>query len=304
MSVIQEIFENSQSNQGTIVRSIITLPDGKWANIPLRMFFSVCDNAACSCSDLAISIVRSGEPNTEGSALRFSVDVTDHKLAEKDKASDAAQDVIRHFDNEDWHALWRAFSDIKLQHTENMDFDRTMPDFPMQQAIESEGELVPYEDILPYGRKFFVESSEGTILLDEQYCLRRGCDCDLVAVSFIPVKENKQVGEAAMVEVRYRSGKAVAAENGSFAQTPQQILKIFLEMYPDLLKQFSKRHKQLTNLYSIYRKANPKIEIKTHPKVGRNDPCTCGSGKKYKKCCIDQANSVVSNSRSQNQSTV
>ena len=21
-------------------------------------------------------------------------------------------------------------------------------------------------------------------------------------------------------------------------------------------------------------------------KVGRNDPCTCGSGKKYKKCCI------------------
>jgi len=23
----------------------------------------------------------------------------------------------------------------------------------------------------------------------------------------------------------------------------------------------------------------------TAPKVGRNDPCPCGSGKKYKKCC-------------------
>jgi len=22
------------------------------------------------------------------------------------------------------------------------------------------------------------------------------------------------------------------------------------------------------------------------PKVGRNDPCPCGSGKKYKKCCV------------------
>lgn len=22
-----------------------------------------------------------------------------------------------------------------------------------------------------------------------------------------------------------------------------------------------------------------------HPKTGRNDPCPCGSGKKYKKCC-------------------
>lgn len=24
---------------------------------------------------------------------------------------------------------------------------------------------------------------------------------------------------------------------------------------------------------------------RTEPKIGRNDPCTCGSGKKYKKCC-------------------
>ena len=25
--------------------------------------------------------------------------------------------------------------------------------------------------------------------------------------------------------------------------------------------------------------------VRTEPKVRRNDPCTCGSGKKYKKCC-------------------
>ncbi|MCI7098671.1 MAG: SEC-C domain-containing protein [Lachnospiraceae bacterium] len=25
--------------------------------------------------------------------------------------------------------------------------------------------------------------------------------------------------------------------------------------------------------------------VKTDKKVGRNDPCPCGSGKKYKKCC-------------------
>jgi len=26
-----------------------------------------------------------------------------------------------------------------------------------------------------------------------------------------------------------------------------------------------------------------------HAKVGRNDPCVCGSGKKYKKCCGQKA---------------
>lgn len=25
--------------------------------------------------------------------------------------------------------------------------------------------------------------------------------------------------------------------------------------------------------------------LRTTPKIGRNDPCPCGSGKKYKKCC-------------------
>jgi SEC-C motif-containing protein len=29
----------------------------------------------------------------------------------------------------------------------------------------------------------------------------------------------------------------------------------------------------------------PKTEVRGQPKVGRNEPCPCGSGKKYKKCC-------------------
>ena len=29
----------------------------------------------------------------------------------------------------------------------------------------------------------------------------------------------------------------------------------------------------------------PRERSRDAPKVGRNDPCPCGSGKKYKKCC-------------------
>jgi SEC-C motif domain protein len=29
----------------------------------------------------------------------------------------------------------------------------------------------------------------------------------------------------------------------------------------------------------------PAQSIRQGPKIGRNDPCTCGSGKKFKKCC-------------------
>ena len=33
---------------------------------------------------------------------------------------------------------------------------------------------------------------------------------------------------------------------------------------------------------AVAEKAKP---VRTGPKVGRNDPCPCGSGKKYKHCC-------------------
>jgi uncharacterized protein YecA (UPF0149 family) len=29
----------------------------------------------------------------------------------------------------------------------------------------------------------------------------------------------------------------------------------------------------------------PRTVVREAPKVGRNDPCPCGSGLKYKKCC-------------------
>ena len=28
-------------------------------------------------------------------------------------------------------------------------------------------------------------------------------------------------------------------------------------------------------------------------KIGRNDPCTCGSGKKYKQCCMSKATATA-----------
>jgi hypothetical protein len=47
--------------------------------------------------------------------------------------------------------------------------------------------------------------------------------------------------------------------------------------------------KKLAHNKGIYFESDEKKEIETYtreaPKVGRNDPCPCGSGKKYKKCC-------------------
>jgi len=49
-----------------------------------------------------------------------------------------------------------------------------------------------------------------------------------------------------------------------------------LEQWEEILTQ--ERRNQITKEFRISKMA-------VSSKVGRNDPCTCGSGKKYKKCC-------------------
>ncbi len=38
-------------------------------------------------------------------------------------------------------------------------------------------------------------------------------------------------------------------------------------------------------LKALYKEQKESTTIRKEKKVGRNDPCPCGSGKKYKKCC-------------------
>ena len=44
-----------------------------------------------------------------------------------------------------------------------------------------------------------------------------------------------------------------------------------------------------TWLYNREARLGPAPFKSTAPKVGRNDPCPCGSGKKYKHCCLGKA---------------
>jgi len=42
---------------------------------------------------------------------------------------------------------------------------------------------------------------------------------------------------------------------------------------------------ELKDIIKEIQDSKPEQLVNTEPKVGRNEPCPCGSGKKYKKCC-------------------
>jgi uncharacterized protein len=53
----------------------------------------------------------------------------------------------------------------------------------------------------------------------------------------------------------------------------------------DRLGLFGAAHRAVYDLRQMWRSMGPRVDpIRKAPEPGRNDPCPCGSGKKYKKC--------------------
>jgi uncharacterized protein YchJ len=67
-----------------------------------------------------------------------------------------------------------------------------------------------------------------------------------------------------------------------------RVAKNSLEIFKDTPDNFyrnSNQGKYIKN-DNEYKKSTTAKKILNKKEIGRNDPCLCGSGKKYKKCCL------------------
>lgn len=78
----------------------------------------------------------------------------------------------------------------------------------------------------------------------------------------------------------------------SQAKTPEakkMIIQIYRKMIEDGVNIENEKEveKWMEKNQHLFAGDVPKVETyrREKPKIGRNDPCPCGSGKKYKKCC-------------------
>ena len=93
--------------------------------------------------------------------------------------------------------------------------------------------------------------------------------------------------------------RRVAQKHKNFEKVVNTVLGTNLKL-DELLEKFKSRYlenkvissttvlyrsKAFSNTLGIIEENENKPQIDTTQKIGRNDPCPCGSGKKYKKCC-------------------
>ena len=84
----------------------------------------------------------------------------------------------------------------------------------------------------------------------------------------------RELAEAYYQEVAQRSGSSLDA----FAET-------LLARFEDAMNSYALLARSIQTALS----EQPQEPYVSEPKPGRNDPCPCGSGKKYKKCCMHVA---------------
>ena len=85
----------------------------------------------------------------------------------------------------------------------------------------------------------------------------------------------------------FRSASSLMAFENFLRNVPQQTLHQPTSAFGNTSTGSSSAPQQkasdvVSEAAAAVEKAKP---VQTGPKVGRNDPCPCGSGKKYKQCC-------------------
>jgi len=92
--------------------------------------------------------------------------------------------------------------------------------------------------------------------------------------------------------------------SGEYADIENDIAKPYLYLQEKTFLNLKQRYAKITTTWSGYTEEKGFVEdddlfddyedlpvtepIRTEPKIGRNEPCPCGSGKKYKKCCMNK----------------
>jgi uncharacterized protein YchJ len=154
--------------------------------------------------------------------------------------------------------------------------------------VEQNSLMYAYNDILPYGEILKVTLYEMHCIIYDQYCLKPGCSCTDTVLNIFSVDDNGEIeNELSALSVKYNNRKWNTIETASSEADLKSIKSAVEQQYPDIYSKLKKRHLRLRSIYAYNKKRDysPKQALRL-PKVGRNDPCPCGSGKKYKKCCL------------------
>lgn len=224
------------------------------------------------------------------------IDVNEKRYVDKDIKEQTpadnkkfAKDFAEQLITQDWKMLFSFFDNYTSYITDTMDIEhcKITASFPVLD-IEREGFVIGYHEILPFAEAWSYEDDVNYYLILDQYCLDPDCPCTEVVLVVVPwVNDEMKRDDEMIVRFDYQK-KSWELQDSPFNKQYHldSLFPEIMKSIPDLIRQLKKRHEILKTIYNRYKKEqNILSENIKKTKIGRNEPCPCGSGKKYKKCC-------------------
>jgi hypothetical protein len=274
-------------------RITATLPDegiGQYYDCSI----TVCRNPLCQCNEIFVSliphIVEDGKQNDSRGARMLGVNIIERSFVEREYSSEElhfARKVNEWLQEDDYQLLWKMYYLCKLESTETADFDALVVDFPMED-IEQNSTMIGYRDVIPYARRIMLTIDGKRYFVEDLHCVKNNCQCTESILCYYPMDADSSPVEpvfSAYVDHKTKQWEGIADPLNQLVFEHTKAKNALEAKYPDIYELMTKRHRQLKQLYANYLKTQTPRETRTVKKPGSNDPCPCGSGKKYKKCC-------------------
>ena len=270
----------------------------------LEATLAICDKPRCSCSNIRLQWQPSPPPRpgeSAGPARGFIFNLDDNailmtpELREDTESLRLAQSISAELSEPDRQQLREWFLSAKLDLIQSTPADEiVIADLPDADS----GVMIGFVEVFPCGFALNFPWDNEAWSVDEQYCVRPGCDCTETILTFLKLADHtgKNIHIArCSPALRY---DYVSEVGKSATLRPSKALPLFdllaalKREHADLNTQLKLRHGILQALYARHYQERTlsrlQFQARTTRQAGRNEPCPCGSGRKYKQCCMNK----------------
>ena len=164
-----------------------------------------------------------------------------------------------------------------------------------------DGKMIGFVDVFPCGLALNFNWNNEAWAVDEQYCVQPGCKCKETVLSFLKLMDaaghkTTEIRDTPALRYNYLTQASKPVAHGAAGSpSPDGLLAALKSAHANLNTQLELRHLIMQNLYLQHYLARGQRRRQSlaadprsagSPKIGRNEPCPCGSGRKYKHCCL------------------
>jgi hypothetical protein len=269
---------------------------------PFFMFENHCQNPDCDCNETILAFNEIDEMGAQiANSITFDISL-DHvtwqekrKIKRPKKVQSLVDEFVSDLSDE-------MKSEFKANYNNTKAESRNIAKFEMPVEDVYAGKVVSYAAVFGEdgsilsggtGVSFLVEYDGQKLFVDDQYCIDPLCECDAVRLVFLKINEGTRIAYD-LFTIRVPFKNEIEIDDKLTRYTKEDIKKIYdhwLKSDPEIMDIFETRYRKMKRVGQSLVERHPSKKTHKHTagveqkKIGRNDPCPCGSGKKYKKCC-------------------